>query len=206
MTPRPTLGALRRALWIATIAATATAACSVPDRQPRPIDDNPRLDRLLAPETSLDTEPATGSEAAIVWVRDDALIRERSALVDGPVAEGDIDALNLLLDELSSGPSASAGGPDGPLRSAVPPDSIEPPVVLDDAVATVTVTTEFQRAVGREQLLAVGQIVGSIVGVAGVSAVRFQQGSEPIGVPVGDGSLTTAAVDSDDYVALLTPP
>jgi spore germination protein GerM len=69
-------------------------------------------------------------------------------------------------------------------------------------VVTVDLTPAFSGLPSSEQLLAVGQIVGSLTSLPGVGLVSFRLDGEQRDVPVGDGSQSQGPVSRDDYASL----
>ena len=111
------------------------------------------------------------------------------------------DQLAELAGLLVDGPTA--GEAQLGLRSAVPPTTDVLGVELDEGVATVDLSSSFASIGGRDEILAVGQLVLSVITFPGVRAVTFHLEGRPIGVPLPDGALTEEPVTLDQFTVLL---
>lgn len=135
------------------------------------------------------------TETAVFWVSDDRLVAEpvTFAWAPGPAR---------LLAILAAGPG-SAGGRQ--LRSAVPPESPPRLVSIRGGVAVISVPSSFVDSSGRDQALAVGQVVATLTSLPAVDGVEVWLGGEPVAVPTGDGSLVRRTLTMRDYAELLSP-
>lgn len=115
------------------------------------------------------------------------------ALIDGPS-----DADQALIDDVSS---------------AVPEETLLLGVTIDDGVATVDLSREFESGGGSFSMFSrLAQVVYTVTQFPTVDAVRFQLDGQPVTVFSGEGIVLDAPVARDDYLDLLpgvfvdTPP
>jgi hypothetical protein len=168
-----------------------TGACGVPlDEAPRDLD-RPR--------------PASGSSAPapdcfgtaierLCYVRDGRLVRAVRRVVSPPTAR-------QMLDDLLAGPTR-AEQQDG-LSSALSTMRIEGMTVTGRR-AVVSISQPAQQPARSDEILAYGQIVCTLTNQGTeVGTVSFAGGSRPLGVPRGDGSLSTAPLTLADYAGPL---
>ena len=140
--------------------------------------------------------PGTGDQTLeITFVhggRLQAVVRTADASVPAPEA-----AIRALL----KGPTRSerAGG----VTSSVPPATQLIGIVVTDQIAEVDLSGEFQTpAQPREVLLRVAQVVWTLVGIPGVTAVRFAIDGEVVPVVTDTGSSVARPVSAPDYTAV----
>jgi spore germination protein GerM len=169
-----------------------------------PTDDAPRaLDPAQAPGGVLETEAPEAQgpgRIALYFVRGDPerVVLQPRAVERSPTLEG---LLGLLLE----GPTQEqvAAG----TRSAIPASlQVEDVDVGPGGVAVVTLGGDEAQV--DTPLLGFAQIVATLTAPGRADAVRFRIDGQDLRVPRGDGSLTDAPVDRDDYadVLLLRPP
>jgi germination protein M len=117
-----------------------------------------------------------------------------SVSVDGPVVEGvAAQALELLL-----------AGPPGSYGTAVPDGTRLLGVNLEDGVATVDLSSEFETGGGSlSMFLRLGQVVYTVTEFETVKAVRFHLDGEPVDVFSGEGIVLDEPVTREDYEDLL---
>jgi hypothetical protein len=189
--------------FVLTVAvAGGVSGCGIPT------EDNATLARtqdipfdLLAeiPETPTSTVPSPNgsstTRATIFLVQG-----ERLAPVDRDVpapasGEGVIEALER-------GPTRAEAALG--LRSALVGSDVMRSIGISGGIASVDLGAGFTDIVGRDQIMALAQIVSTVTGLPGVGRVSFTLAGVPVGVPRGDGAVTTESVSRDDY-ALLAP-
>jgi len=105
-----------------------------------------------------------------------------------------------VLDELQQGPQED-DLPDG-VRSALLNDMLVR-VALVGGTAQVDLARNVVDLTGTEQVLAFAQVVATLTERPGIGRVAFTIAGTPVIPPRGDGSLGTASVACDDYLALL---
>jgi hypothetical protein len=109
-----------------------------------------------------------------------------------------------ILEALTAGPSDSeiALG----LRTALLADNLIRSASVTGGVAAVDLGPAFTEIGGRDQIVALAQIVSTLTGLPGVGRVSFTLQGSPVGVPRGDGAITTDSVSRDDYATLAPVP
>jgi spore germination protein GerM len=75
-------------------------------------------------------------------------------------------------------------------------------VRIQSAVATIDLSGDFAAIGGRDQILAVAQLVYTATAAQGVLGVRLSLDGKPVEVPRGDGTLTQDPLNPADYSAL----
>lgn len=109
--------------------------------------------------------------------------------------------VTAVLDAIAAGPTEDERGKG--LRTALlAPFTVTRVVVDRDGAATLVLESEPTQSGAAELVLAFGQVVISVSSLPGIHSLRFTVGDEPLSIPRGDGSLTDAAVTSDDYSVL----
>ena len=142
-------------------------------------------------------EEATGARLAAVsiyLVRDDRLVHVTRDL-PSPAQLADV------LESLVSGetdPEDRAG-----LRSSIPIGTELRGVTEEGGVARIDLSSDFAAVGGRQELLAVAQVVLTATGIEGVDAVVFELEGNPTDVPTPSGALADHPVTAEDYTTLL---
>jgi hypothetical protein len=198
----PRLPLVALALALAAAVAAGASGCGIPT------EDGATLARpadvpfdLLAevPETTSSTVPSpSGSsttKATIFLVQGERLAPVERDVPAPASGEGVIEALER-------GPTRSEAALG--LRSALVGSDVMRSIGVSGGIASVDLGTGFTDIVGRDQIMALAQIVSTVTGLPGVGRVSFTLEGVPVGVPRGDGAVTTESVSRDDY-ALLAP-
>lgn len=176
------------------------AGCGLPD------DDEPRLVGAddapvdLAPSSPpATTQPGVGEVVDVYFVDSES---------------GHLEAVPRIVEEL--GPSAvltsllegpQEGDPDD-LTTAIPADTGLIDTRAEGNVLVVNLTAGesggILSVVGTDQLRAFGQMVRTVTGLPGISAVRFAVDGQPINAPTDSGATANPAepVDRGDYASL----
>ncbi|WP_125802630.1 GerMN domain-containing protein [Actinoplanes sp. ATCC 53533] len=174
-------------------ACLLTGACGVP------VDGSPRdLDRPRPAAGS--STPAPGGLGSalerLYLVRDGSLVRAVRRVPVPPTPQ-------RMLADLLAGPTR-AEQQDG-LSSALSTMRIDGMTVIQRR-ATVTISEPPDQAARSDEILAYGQIVCTLTSQgAEVGTVSFTSAGRPLGVPRGDGSLSTQPLTIADYAGLLDP-
>lgn len=182
---------------IAVVAlALASVACGVPqDDAPRELSRDGVPFGLLSPATTQTTavisQPAVSG--VVYLVRQDRLVAVQRQ-VRSPVSSG------RLLTALLEGPTESEAAAG--FRSAISSEARVRDVTASAGVVTIELSEEFVEVAGQDQILALAQIVFTATETDTAGAVRFRLAGEPVEVPRGDGTLTSAALTRADYAAL----
>jgi germination protein M len=118
-------------------------------------------------------------------------------------------ALRALIDGPSSADQSLIDG----VSSAVPAETLLLGVTIDDRVATVDLSREFESGGGSFSMFSrLAQVVYTVTQFPTVDAVRFELDGQPVTVFSGEGIVLEAPVSRDDYLDLLpgvfvdTPP
>jgi len=77
---------------------------------------------------------------------------------------------------------------------------------VSGGIATIDLGQPFSEIAGRDQIVALAQIVSTVTGLPGVGRVRFTLDGNPVGILRGDGAVTTETVSRDDYATLAPVP
>ena len=177
--------------------AIVGAACGVAtDDSPRAL---PRRDvpfELLAPSTTTvnsTTPVAVTTEVPVYLVGGSRLVVVRR-LVESP------PSLFRAIESLLAGPTAEEAGTG--LRSAVTNQTRLLSVRVQSGVATIDLSGEFAAIGGRDQILALAQLVYTATSAQGVLGVRLSLDSKEVEVPRGDGTLTQEPLGPADYAGL----
>jgi hypothetical protein len=162
-----------------------------------PVDQAPRdLDRPR-PASGASAPAPDGFGTAIerlYYVRDGQLARAVRRLSAPPTAQ-------QMLNDLLAGPT-HAEQQDG-LTNALSTMHIDGMTVTGRR-AVVSIAQQPEQAGRSDEILAYGQIVCTLTSQgAEVGTVSFASAGRPLGVPRGDGSLSTEPLTLADYASLL---
>ncbi len=185
------------------LAALAGAGCGIPTEDSatlaRPADVPFDLLAEVPETTSTTVSSSSGSsvmaKATIFLVQGERLAPVERDVPPPATGEG-------VLEALERGPTRSEAALG--LRSALVGRDVMRSIGISGGIASVDLGPDFTNIVGRDQIMALAQIVSTVTGLAGVGRVSFTLEGVPVGVPRGDGAVTTESVSRDDY-ALLAP-
>jgi hypothetical protein len=185
------------------LAALAGAGCGIPTEDSatlaRPADVPFDLLAEVPETTSTTVSSSSGSsvmaKATIFLVQGERLAPVERDVPAPATGEG-------VLEALERGPTRSEAALG--LRSALVGRDVMRSIGISGGIASVDLGPDFTDIVGRDQIMALAQIVSTVTGLAGVGRVSFTLEGVPVGVPRGDGAVTTESVSRDDY-ALLAP-
>lgn len=108
------------------------------------------------------------------------------------------------LDELIEGPSSSDAALIDGIASSVPSDTLVLGINIDDGLATVDLSREFESGGGSFSMLArLAQVVFSVTQFPTVNAVEFLLDGEPVTVFSGEGIEIDGPATREDLVDLL---
>lgn len=168
------------------------AACGVgPQNGPVPID-------VPVPTKAQPEEPALrGPRTVTVYF----ILGDRLTPVRRGASETSLEQLLLLL---AAGPSPREAQ-DG-LRTAVAPGVLSPgPAATTPGTVVVEVTRDFTEVSGRNQLLAVAQVVWTVTEGQDITNVRMTSAGMPLEVPTDTG-LSAGPVTRSDYLSVKPAP
>lgn len=181
---------MRRLFLIALTTTLMAAACGVP------VDDQPRNLERSQPSGSNTPAPDRYGTAIerLYLVREGELARAVRRVPSLPTPQ-------QMLTDLLAGPTR-AEQQDG-LTSALTTTQITG-ITVTQRRATVAVAQPPDHGARTDEMLAYGQIVCTLTSQgAEVGTVSFTRDGNPLGVPRGDGSLSTAPLTIADYATLL---
>lgn len=195
------------------------------DADPEPGDDpadDADEDAAADPDDDADPEPGTGtdepevSEVRLYFIAPGGGNEGRAEpfLVS---VERELPATpqiaHATLRALIEGPSAADQALIDDVSSAVPGETLLLGVTIDDRVATVDLSSEFESGGGSFSMFSrLAQVVYTVTQFPTVDAVTFHLDGQPVTVFSGEGIVLDAPVSRDDYLDLLpgvfidTPP
>jgi hypothetical protein len=191
-------------LLVAVLALLGPAACGIPPDKgatlAQPGDVPFDLLDASAPSTStaVTTGPSTPTVRATIFLVQGDRLAAAGRELPAPVSA------QSVLESLVSGPTDSEVALG--LRTALLADDLIRSVGVVGGIATVDLGPAFAEIGGRDQILALAQIVSTLTGLPGVGRVTFTLGGSQVGVPRGDGAITTGSVSRDDYAPLAPVP
>ena len=186
----------RRALAVLVAAAvTLLVACGVPadETQPREIaSDDVQFDLLAPSSTSTSTTVGPGGEQAVevFLLRNEQLAPVPRRVPAGTNAR---DVIRILLGGTQGNETTRGFG------TAIPDGTELLGASLEGATLTLDLSEELNAVQGERQMIAIAQMVFTATELAGIDGVRFQIEGEPVEVPKGDGTSTSAPVRQADY-------
>ena len=182
-------------------AALAVVGCGVPvSSRPEAIQNRDVPFQLLAPTASVTSTTQPGSVATaqvtIYLVDADGRLASAEREVKFPVT------VVRAIESLLQGPTESEAGR---LSTAITSGT----ELLDvlgpsDGLVTLDLSDELLDITGRQQILALAQVVYTVTSLPNVERVLFRIDGERIEVPNGDGKLTATPLGRGSYRALVT--
>ena len=194
---------LRRPVLVAAAvtAALLGAGCGIPS------DDHATLaaagsvpfDLLgQAPLASTTTMPASPTERATLFLVQGERLAPVQRELPAPVS------VESVLQALAAGPSATEI--ELGLRTALLAPGLMRSGGVSGGIATIDLGQPFTEIAGRDQIVALAQIVSTVTGLPGVGRASFTLEGNPVGILRGDGAVTTESVSRDDYATLAPVP
>lgn len=185
----------------ATTAALVAAGCGIPtdDHATVAAPGSVPFDLLgQAPSATATTLPVAPTEKATIFlVQGERLAPVRREL-PAPVS------VELVLEALADGPTATEEQLG--LRTALLAPKLMTSGGVSGGIATIDLGQPFTEITGRDQIVALAQIVSTVTGLPGVGRAAFTLDGNPVGILRGDGAVTTASVSRDDYATLAPVP
>jgi spore germination protein GerM len=173
-------------------------ACGVPvDGSPRSIDRDDIPIELLSPAPSVTT--STTVAAALTEVIEIYLVRSERLFAVPRTVPTPLSGPKVL-DTLSAGPTADETATG--LRTAISRRANLVVVAVTGAFARVELDQAVVGLQGRDQLLAIGQIVYTLASLQDIDGVEFSFRGALLEVPTGRGTLKSGPVTTADYAAL----
>jgi hypothetical protein len=191
----------RAALLASMVLASVLAGCGVPtDDEPQAIDANDVPFQLLAPAAAPTTTTvlaagSAGVERVVVYLADtDGHLTAARREVERPVTPA--KAVRALLQ----GPTPDEASK---LHTAITSETklldVDGPT---DGLVTVDLSAHLLDITGRQQILALGQVVYTLTSLPDVTRVLFRFDGEAVEVPNGDGTLTAEPLGKLSYRTL----
>jgi spore germination protein GerM len=191
-----------RRVMILVAMALAGASCGIP------ADDQATLAQpgsvpydLLGegPAATATTQVAAPTEKATVFLVQGERLAPVQRELPAPVS------VESVLESLAAGPTVTEVQLG--LRTAL----LTTPGLLrsggvSGGIATIDLGQPFTEIAGRDQIVALAQIVSTVTGLPGVGRARFTLDGQPVGILRGDGAVTTETVSRDDYATLAPVP
>jgi spore germination protein GerM len=194
----------RKGIGLAALMAATLglAGCGVPPDNQATLaaPDSVPFDLLgQAPSVTATTLPFAQTEKATLFLVQGERLAPVQRELPAPVS------VESVLEALVTGPSSTEVQLG--LRTAL---LTTPGLVrsggVTGGIATVDLGQPFTEIAGRDQIVALAQIVSTVTGLPGVGRVRFTLDGNPVGILRGDGAVTTETVSRDDYATLAPVP
>jgi spore germination protein GerM len=189
-------------LAVLAVAAIMLTGCGVPpdDQATLAAPDSVPFDLLgRAPSVTATTLPFAQTEKATLFLVQGERLAAVQRELPAPVS------VESVLEALASGPTTTEVQLG--LRTAL---LTTPGLVnsggVSGGIATIDLGQPFTEITGRDQIVALAQIVSTVTGLPGVGRVRFTLDGNPVGILRGDGAVTTETVSRDDYATLAPVP
>lgn len=179
----------------ALLVLAVTAGCAVGAE-----DDAHRVDLTVAAGVLDGPAAATGEHGAdtvalsVYLVRDNRLVHVTR---EAPPAESQVAAVVTAAVTGPSAAEASAG-----MWSAIPPATSVRAVQVSNGLARIDLSSDLAAIGGRDEILAVAQIVLSVTSLPEADSVTFLLEGAATSVPRPDGVLAAGPFTAGDYVEL----
>lgn len=174
-----------RALLALALTAACATGCGVPGQD--------GVERVPAADLPAELVGSPGASAQAHAARVVVYLVDGDRLVpqEEPAGRRDVaQALRALLEE---------GDPGGPRRSAVPAGTSVRRLQVRGDVLTVDLSAPFGELRGRDQVLAVAQVVWTATEFPPVRRVQLLVEGTPVDVPLGDGAVSRGPARREDY-------
>lgn len=191
----------RRLGTLALAALLGLAACGIPpdDRASVAAPDSVPFDLLgRAPSVTATTLPFAPTERATIFLVQGERLAPVQRELPAPVS------VESVLEALAAGPTATEVQLG--LRTALLTAGLMRSGGVSGGIATIDLGQPFTEIAGRDQIVALAQIVSTVTGLPGVGRVRFTLDAQPVGILRGDGAVTSETVSRDDYATLAPVP
>jgi hypothetical protein len=193
--------ARRLAAVAAAVGLALTAACGIPpdDHATLAAPSSVPFDLLgQAPSATTTSLPIAPTEKATIFLVQGERLAPVSRELPAPVS------VESVLEALAAGPTATEVQLG--LRTALLSPGLTKSGGVSGGIATVDLGQPFTEIAGRDQIVALAQIVSTVTGLPGVGRAKFTLDGSPVGVLRGDGAVTTDSVSRDDYATLAPVP
>ena len=191
----------RRKGALVAAAALVAAGCGVsPDRSATLAAPGSVPFDLLgqAPSVTATSFPISPTEKATIFLVQGERLAPVQRELPAPVS------VESVLETLAAGPTATEVQLG--LRTALLAPGLMRSGGVSGGIATIDLGQPFTEIAGRDQIVALAQIVSTVTGLPGVGRAAFKLEGNPVGVLRGDGAVTTESVSRDDYATLAPVP
>ena len=193
----------RRTLLPAALAVVAllAASCGIPtdDHAILAAPNSVPFDLLgQAPSATATTQQAAPTEKATIFLVQGERLAPVQRELPAPVS------VESILEALAAGPTATEV--ELGLRTALLTPNLMHSSGVSGGIATIDLGQPFTEISGRDQIVALAQIVSTVTGLPGVGRASFTLEGNPVGILRGDGAVTTESVSRDDYATLAPVP
>jgi len=160
-----------------------------------PSDEPPSVTTTQASPGDEPAEPVEQLFVELFYIQEGLSAKAVIRAVDTPQVA--TNAIRALIE----GPTP--GEQDTELSTAIPPDTLLLGLVIEDGLATIDLSREFEVGGGTTNILSrLAQVVYTLTQFSSVDEVLFYLDGEPVDVFSGEGVVLGEPVDRDDYVAL----
>jgi spore germination protein GerM len=150
------------------------------------------------PSATATTLPISPTEKATIFLVQGERLAPVQRELPAPVS------VESLLETLAAGPTATEVQLG--LRTALLAPGLMRSGGVSGGIATIDLGQPFTEIAGRDQIVALAQIVSTVTGLPGVGRAAFTLEGNPVGILRGDGAVTTESVSRDDYATLAPVP
>ncbi|MGH9086809.1 MAG: GerMN domain-containing protein [Acidimicrobiales bacterium] len=148
----------------------------------------------LLQQTTPTTTPASPSQYVTLYFAG----LQRLVAVSRPVLEP--VSVRRAVQALAQGPTTAEAtdGLESPISTAAPLRLSH----LATSTVVVSVASTFTALTGREQTVAIAQLVYTLTAFPGVDGVRVTVSGRPVAVPTGNGTVGKGALDRQQFTSL----
>jgi spore germination protein GerM len=191
----------RFALGLAAVLAVVGAGCGIPSDERAAVASPGSVPFDLlgqAPSATATTLPIAPTEKATIFLVQGERLAPVQRELPAPVS------VEAVLETLAAGPTATEVQLG--LRTALLAPGLMRSGGVSGGIATIDLGQPFTEIAGRDQIVALAQIVSTVTGLPGVGRATFTLDGNATGVLRGDGAVTTESVSRDDYATLAPVP
>jgi hypothetical protein len=186
---------------LAVVGGAGAAGCGIPpdDRATLAQPGSVPYDLLGdGPAATATTQLSSQTEKATLFLVQGERLAPVQRELPAPVS------VESLLQALAAGPTTTEVQLG--LRTALLAPGLMRSGGVSGGIATIDLGQPFTEIAGRDQIVALAQIVSTVTGLPGVGLARFTLEGQPVGILRGDGAVTTETVSRDDYATLAPVP
>ena len=192
---------VRRLLFLLLPIVAVAAGCGIPpdDRASLAQPGSVPYDLLGdSPAATATTQLSSQTEKATLFLVQGERLAPVQRDLPAPVS------VQSVLEALSAGPTPTEVQLG--LRTALLAPGLVESGGVQGGIATIDLGQPFTEIAGRDQIVALAQIVSTVTGLPGVGRAAFTLDGQPVGILRGDGAVTTESVSRDDYATLAPVP